>query len=326
MKKTLIVITCILVAILGVAGLAWYGFNYYYIPRFVVPQIQKQITIFNRDNKTNLKIQSIYYHPLRGFQLVGIELRPFLAAKEIDVDIDYLALLSRKIHLSQINIIEADLNVSRSTKGTWNFETAIKGAFNKGGEARPSFIVIDQINVSRGQVYFDDQLFKRNRLTKHFKDVTIQIKNPNREDYFVEASGADDKKRDAIQFKFNYSTKTGLIKGRAQLKIANVADYREYYIDEIAKPWQLGNAQIAIQAEFSYCKGDFSIDGNYAFKNGKINYGAIKLEGDGSIKHKQQYAKGKPKQSALSAQVTMDNLSLRFEKEVILEKVKCEAV
>lgn len=326
-KKIFIVIISILLAILGMVGLLWYGFNTYFIPNYVIPEIKNQITIFNRENKVNLKIQGIYYHPLRGFQLMGIELEPLLTAKEIDIDIDYSALLSKKVRLPQINIIEPDLKVARSKKGEWNFSPAIKGVFKKGKNGpSSSFVAIDQISFSRGQVYFDDQLFRNNRLTKHFQGVTIKVRNPGQDEYYVEAAGADDNQQDALQFKFNYSKKTGLIKGKAQLKIANLADYREYYIDEIAKPWQLEKAQIAVQAEFSYCKGDFSIDGNYAFKNGKINYGAIKLEGDGSIKHKQQYAKGKPKQSALNAQATMDNLSLRFEKEVVLEKVKCEAV
>ena len=326
-KKIFIVIISILLAILGIVGLLWYGFNYYVIPKYVVSEIRNQIAIFNRDNGVDLKIQGIYYHPLRGFQLTGVELKPLLTAKEIDIDIDYFALLSKKVRLPQINIIEADLKVARSTKGTWNFSPVIKGLFNKGKSGQSSSsVVIDQISLSRGQVYFDDQLFKHNRLTKHFENVAIKINNPDREDYYVEASGSDVKKQDAIQFKFNYSAKTGLLKGRAQLKIANLVDYHEYYLDEIILPWSFTKARVAAQAEFSYCKGDFFVDGVYEVKNGKINYGDIKLAGNGSINHKQKYVKGNPKQSFLKAQVKLEGVSWQLEKDFLLEKVKCEAV
>lgn len=326
LKKILIVLCIFLIVILGTAGLLWYGLNYYFIPKIIIPQIKNKIATFNRDNMVNLKIQEICFLPLRGFQLKGIELSPIIAAKEVDIDLDYFALLSRKIHLPQINITGADLNVKRSKQGKWNYEPAIKSIFGKEKKDRPSFIDIDQINISRGQVYFDDQLFSDNRLTKHFKDVTIKIKSPDRENYYVEASGADVKRQDAIRFMFNYSTKTALIKGKAQLKIADLADYRDYYLDELILPWHLAKARVKAQAEFTYCKGNFSIDGDYEIKNGQINYGDIKLAGDGFIDHKQKYVKGKKEQNILSAQAKIDNLSLLFEKNAVLEKGKCEAV
>lgn|GEM_PF-5618465 len=325
MKKILIVFCIILIVILGIAGLLWYGVNYYFIPQVVIPQIRDQVAIFNRENQVNLKIKEIYFHPLRGFQLTGIELRPILTAKEVDIDLDYLALLSRRIHLQQINIIEANLKVTCSKRGEWNFEPALKGIFGKEKKAQPSLIDIDQISFSRGQVYFDDQFYRVNRLTKHFKDVAIRIQCPDRQDFDVAVAGADEKLRDAIRFQFNYSAKTGLIKGKAQLKIANLADYRDYYLDELILPWQLAKAQLAAQADFSYQRGDFSVDGGYAVKGGKISYGDIQLAGDGFIKHKQKYVKGQPTQSVLSAQADLENISLQFEKNPILEKGQCVA-
>ncbi|OGC03843.1 hypothetical protein A2276_08335 [candidate division WOR-1 bacterium RIFOXYA12_FULL_43_27] len=287
-NKTLIILCVALLIILVAVALLWCGLNYYFVPKVVIPEIQKKIAIFNRDNKVSLKIRTISYRPLRGFLLEGVEFSPILTAKEIDIDLDYLALLSRKIRLPQIDIIEADLVVTRSRKGAWNYSPVLKGLFKKGKTDQPLFFDIDQINISRSQVNFDDQLNPGNRLTKHFTDVEIEIKSPDREDYFVEAAGADAKRQDAIRFKFHYSAKSGKIEGKAQLKLANLADYRDYYIDELISPLHLTKAQVEAQAEFSYGNRDRHLGVN----------AAVKLE----------------------------NLALQLEEKNMLEKGKGEAV
>ncbi|MFA5840517.1 MAG: AsmA-like C-terminal region-containing protein [Candidatus Margulisiibacteriota bacterium] len=324
-KRALILLCCLILLILLATGAVWCGVNYYIIPKIVIPQINEQVAIFNHDNHVKLKVKEVDFHPLRGFQLKGIELRPILTAKEVDIDIDYFALLSRKIHLPQITIIEANLNISRAKNGMWNFETTLGNLFGKEGKNQSSFVDIDQIIFVNGRIFFDDQLYRNNQLTKHFKDVNIRIKCPNKNDYAVEASGLDVKLQDAIQFKFNYSAKTGQINGKTQLKITNLADYRDYYLDDILQPWHLKKAQVVIHADFSYQRGDFSIDGIYEVLDGQLNYGDIRLAGNGLIKHKQKYIQGNASQSFLNAQADLANMALLLGKTPIVEKVKCMA-
>jgi hypothetical protein len=313
LKRIFIIIGRIIVVLLGLAALFWLCLHYYIIPRFVIPQIREQIAIFNRHNQVNLKIQQISFQPLRGFQLTGIELQPLLTAKEIDLDLDYLALLSRRLHLPQINIIEADLKVVRSGRGRWNFEPTVKNIFGQRSPDRTSFIDIDQIIFSRGRIDFDDQFHRDNRLTKHFTEVNLKISCPARGEYFVVAAGADIKRQDAIRFEFYYAAKTGGLQGRAQLQIANLADYRDYYLDDLIAPWQLIKGQATAQAKFSYLRGTVLVEGDYEIKRGQINYGDIRLTGNGLI-HQQGW----------SARANLTELALRFEKTAVLEQGHCE--
>lgn len=325
MKKFLIAFCIILVLLLAFPFIILYGLNHYFIPQVIIPEIKNQIAVFNKENNLNLKIQEIDFVLVRGFQLKGIDLSPILTAKEIDLDIDYPALLSRKIHLPQINIFEPNLKIKRSKQGKWNYETTLKNIFGKKDKSQPSFIDIDQINFTGGQVHFFDQYSTHNQLNKNFRNVDIKIKNPDQENYFVEISGADTKQQDKIWFNFTYAPKTKNIQGKARLKIPDLADYINYYVDELILPWKTKKLGLEAQADFNYHQGNLSMDGNYVIKNGQIYYGDIEFTGNASIRHKQKYFKNKNTLDALSAQVQIDNLNLRFEKTLILEKGKCEA-
>lgn len=311
--------------IFGAALFLWYGLNNYFIPQVIIPEIRNQIAIFNQENKLNLKIQDIEFIPLRGFQLKGIDLSPILTAKEIDLDIDYPALLSRKIHLPQINILEPDLKIKRSKQRQWNYETTLKNIFGKKDKGQLSFIDIDQINFTGGQVHFFDQYSTHNQLNKNFRNVDIKIKNPDQENYFIEISGADTKQQDKIWFNFTYAPKTKNIQGKARLKIPDLADYINYYVDELILPWKTKKLGLEAQADFNYHQGNLSIDGNYVIKNGQIYYGDIEFTGNASIIHKQKYFKNKNTLNVLSAKMQIDKLNLLFEKTLILEKGKCKA-
>ncbi len=325
MKKFLIILFILLTIILVSPFAIWYGLNYYFIPKIVIPEIKNQIAIFNQENRLNLKIQEIDFVFLRGFQLKGIELSPLLTAKEIDLDIDYLALLSRKVHLPQINIFEPDLKIKRSKQGKWNYEAALKNLFGKKDKGQPSFIDIDQIILTNGQVHFFDQYSAHNQLNKNFRNVDIKIKNPHQEDYFIEISGTDAKLQDKIWSNFTYAPKTKAIQGKARLKIPDLADYINYYVDELILPWKTKKLGLDAQADFNFSQGNISIDGNYIVKNGQIYYGDIEFTGNASIRHKQKYFKNKKALNILSAQAQIDNLSLMLEKTLILEKGKCAA-
>lgn len=324
MKKIALALSLSFIFILIAATIGWYSLNNYVIPRIIIPALRQEIIQFNHDYKANLKVKDIYFHPLRGFQLKGIELKPLITAKEVDVDLDCLAIFSHQIHILAINVAEGELNIVRSRQDKWNYDPAVKAVFQpKKVQKNTWLLVIDQITISRSHVFFNDRRQRRNQLARHFQNVNLKVKQIGEKAYAVEMAGEDIKYQDKVWLAFKSYGREKLLKGTVKLKVADLAQYWNYYLDEIMAPWHLTKAGLEAKADFSLRPGEVMVDGVYAVRNGQINYGDIKLASNCSIKHHQKLVKGEPILGLISAEAEFNNLSFFFDKENVLEKGEC---
>ncbi|MDD4179555.1 MAG: hypothetical protein PHH14_05850 [Candidatus Margulisbacteria bacterium] len=328
MKKffVFLIITGSIVAVL--LGALWYSVNSYFIPKVVVPRLQAYIADLNKTSPLKFSVKNIYFHSLNGFILEGInvtgEAGQVLSARFADIDMNYLALLDKKVSIQRIKITAAGLNISRDRKGQWNFAPLLKMDVMSRGTVETIDISIDEISFSDSQVVFDDHYDRHNKLKKVVIPVDLVITAPSTGEYRVRLWGGNDEPAgESLQLEMTISEKEQKLEGRAECKIRSLANYWAYYLDDIFAPWQVKADRLAGEVKFQLKKDVLALDGRYEIKKGVILYGDYLGRGDAKIRHRQKFRRGRPIADSLHVQATLEGFSAFAGKKPIIQHGQC---
>ncbi len=271
-------------------GLSAY-INYIYVPKKITPIVG---TYINSDlfKPLEISVSEVAFHPFRGFVLhdlivkspTTLQGKDLLRARLVDIDIAFLPLLWKKIHIKRLRIIGADLTVGRDAKGAWNFNH-LKDLYNTKGDDCFD-ITISEMRLPRCNMVYMDYFKKDNFIEREFDNIKVRLNRYAESMYRVTISGSDkDRSRESISLTLFYDAVKNSAKGKARLATTYINDYWEYYLDEALKPWRVTCETTKLDTTFSYADNVWTLDGNYHIDKAILSYGEAAITADIVVGH-----------------------------------------
>jgi len=269
--------------------------NYIYVPKKITPIVSAHI---NSDSFKPLEISvsEVAFHPFRGFILHDLIVKSpttlqgndLLRARLVDVDIAFLPLLWKKIHIKRLRIIGADLTIGRDVKGVWNF-SHIKDVYYAKCDDRFD-VTISEMSLPRCNMIYMDYFKKDNFIEREFDNIKVRLNRYAGTTYRVTISGSDkDRLRESISLTLFYDAIKNSAKGKARLATTYANDYWEYYLDEALKPWRVTCETAKLDTTFSYADNVWTLDGNYLIDKAILSYGEAAITADIVVGHELTY-------------------------------------
>jgi hypothetical protein len=318
MRKIIyVILTILLLLIMG-----WWGINLLLIPRFILPWARSAIIEMEKGQPYRFAIGNIEYQPHKGFLIKDFTLflprdKKIFSVREVDLDINYLHLLWKRIEITNFKVFGADLAVERSRKGRWNFEDLLESKlfdFPDTGFTP----VIREINFYNSEIDYADAFLKPKIFKRSFRNVNLSIRNPEGNKYLIWLSGGDN--RENLSLNIDYEFGRGKFSGNARIKTMDFDQYRDYYLKSYFSPWELGIKNAAADFSFAYNRGDLRIQGKVKGQKVQVSRDNFLAAGEAAVDFKLEMVKGKLKPGALFIDLEANDLSLRSDKNQIFDR------
>ena len=334
-KKTKRILIYSLSAFLLLYVLIWAGLNYLLIPKVIIPEVLRYLETA-KFGTAKVSIKDITFNPLRGFLLHDLKICDtinekdtcMLQAEYCDVDLDFLALLQRRLDIKNCAFYKIQVLVSRDRAGKWNFFCFADKDFMKEQKAGSGLsFVIRKFSIVDGVVNFADD-FRAGDVFHHtFPDVNIILKRDQSDIYKIKLSSVTRIRSDeSIEAALAYDSSRGTLEGKAKFNTRHLNRYWTYYLDDWLKPWHVAARQISASADFSYSSGVFSVQGEYDIADGEFSFGDLNIRANTRISHTQRLTKSDPKLDIFLVRLDMDNVESLSGKYTLLDKGKCTLV
>lgn len=314
--------------------LLWFSVNYFFIPKVVIPGLREYLAA-NMSGSVKLTVKDISFHPLKGFLLHNIELSGPVVLKEkhvlrvelVDIDMEFLPLLWKRVAVKRFMMYGADLNIGRESAGKWNFQPLLDMDILKEMMMGDYSFVIKEFKIKKGRIDYADYFKKDNILERRFTNIDLSLTNPNGRIYNLILTGSDrDRKEEDVMLEVAYEWKRGSVEGTAALNTIHFSEYWDYYLDDIFKPWRLRAGEVSARILFSYLNEEFTMKGRYTAKGAVLTYGDLAITGDASIGQDLRYVKSAPAGNAVTTEVCLNRASLLTGQNIFLDKGSCKAV
>ncbi len=321
--------------ILAGSGILWALVNYIFIPRVVVPNVRQYINLYCSGGLAKLSIKDIRFYPFRGFILKGVEIRgpvslngPYLLrASAVGIDLELLPLLWRRVQIKKFGMSGVELNIGRDAQGLWNFQPLLELNLMKEKSVGKATFVVKELRVIKGKINYADYYRKDNTLEHRFSNVNLTLTNPRPEAYKIILSGSSpDGDGESVDLELDYDKSRQSFEGKIRFDTKHLGEYWFYYLDEWLKPWQLEADSITGEAQFSYLKDVFLLDGSYAISGGILNYGDFSIRAGGTVKQRLGYANGLLQEDTWRIELALEDASYLTGKYALLENGKTRAV
>jgi len=279
--------------------------NYYIMPRLIVPAVKEFIAV-NLSADVKLSVEKIGFSPLKGFLLktvtltgpVGIENGLVLKSKLVDIDLDWLAILDKKIKINRLNVINAKLNISRDLSGTWNFQPVFDTNFiNQSNDFK---VILDRLMIKDANIDYCDTFDKNNSLKKNLNHVNLSIDNIGNDSYKIALSSySDSVNKEKIWASFIYDKPKVSLIGSAHINAFYLGEYWSYYLDDIFKPWVFDAESINANIDFSFIGDVLLLKGRYEIEKGKITFGDFSIKANAILSRGARFDFGKPAENSV---------------------------
>lgn len=331
-KRYISYLIFLVILVLTIYSLLCIYVNYVYVPKKITPMVYAYI---NSDlfKPLEISVKKVAFHPFKGFILHDFKIKTptalkgndLLDAKLVDVDISFLPLLWKKVHIKRLHIIGGNLTIGRNAKGVWNF-SHIKDLYYAKG--RDHFnIVINEMRLPRCNMVYIDYFKKENFMEREFDNVKVRFKHYAGYMYQVAISGGDkDRKKESISLTLFYNAVKNTTKGKAQLTTTFISDYWEYYLDELLKPWRVTCEKARLDTSFSYADNVWTLDGNYVIDNAVLSYGEVAITADIVVGHELTYFSNLANKVESHIEARLRNVSSLLGNYRLLDEGKCYIV
>lgn len=301
--------------------LVYLGIDQIFIPRYLLPEVNKQIIAFNASSPLKISLGRIDFDVWRGFHFEHLAVsapkskEPLLKAGTVDLDLRYWPLLKRQVIIKDIKVQNAELRIERNKKGQWSFTPLLKMMEGGAGSGEAFGLVIERINCADSKVIFIDQFSRRNQLKRQYEAVDLSVENAAGSLYKIQISGGSRDGGEGVVAKFDLDQEKKLIAGEADLKTKYLADYWDYYLDEIFHPWKMKAKEAAAKIKFTVKDKLIVLDGNYQVTGGQATYGKLNFKTNARVRHEQKLSSALNK---MRAEIELSDFSLLIGKEKIL--------
>lgn len=307
---------------------AWYGFNSFLLPRVIVPEVFKQLAQANKDLPIEIYIRGLDYHPFRGFLFKKIELYVeqkkgkdlVFRAAEVDTDLDWLALLWKKVKITRFQVGGATLNIKRDKAGAWNFDPLLK--IDRQSTATEEWsVALERIEFNAAAVNYADRANKKNELTRSFPKVDLAIGWEGKGRFAVDLRGeAADPRQESFSARFTVDNNNKALNGEAAVNTAYLNDYWQYYLDDLCRPWHAKCRAVRAAVKFKVAGNNAALSGKVELNKGVLRNGEYSGTGNITLGYRLSYKKGRVVIPENVIDLVADDLSLFSGRNKLLSK------
>jgi hypothetical protein len=247
-----------------------------------------------------------------------------MSARVLDIDIAFLPLLNRTVDIKRLTVSGVDLTVSRDPSGAWNFQPVADIVLVPSDE-KLAFIMRD-FNIRDARIHYIDSYSKQNALERRFYYGNVSIVNVRGGCYEINLSGrGDDERSGTIELYVYYDSDKKSASGHVKAYTQRLAEYWDYYLDDMFKPWRLQAKSVVIDTQFSYGAGRLSLEGMYSIDDGILSYGDLSVKCDTEVNHSIKYVKDSPGDTIARIKASVRDISSSTGQYVFLEDARCTA-
>ncbi|MDP8298191.1 MAG: AsmA family protein, partial [Candidatus Orphnella occulta] len=316
-------------AAIFIYSLLYLYINYVYVPKKIAPMVYAYV---NSDpfKPLEVSVSEVAFHPFRGFVLRDLLVesptvlkgKDLLSARLVDVDIAFLPLLWKKVHIKRLRVIGANLTIGRDTEGVWNF-SHIKDLYYS--QSSSGFnIVINEMWLPRCNMVYMDYFKKANCIEREFDNIRVKLKRYTSSIYRATISGSDkDRARESISLTLSYDAAANSVKGKARLATTYINDYWEYYLDEALKPWSVTCEAARLDTSFSFVDNVCTLDGSYLIDKAVLSYGEVAISADIVIGHEVTYFSNSANSTQSHIEARLKDVYSLLGNYRLLDKGKC---
>ncbi|MCX5716247.1 MAG: AsmA family protein [Candidatus Omnitrophica bacterium] len=314
-KNKILIILYIITGLVISQALLTFTLNHIVIPKIVMPELNKFIAA-NLNGPVKLTIKHISFDPISGFLMRDVELAGpvalkesyILRAKAVDVDMDFLPLLWKKLKIKRFDMVGVDLNVGRDAEGKWNFQPLLALPFL---ETIGGFdIDINEFTIQKGWIDYSDYLKKDSTIERRVTVANATLKKIKGPLYrLIISTRAQDKSGGRIELKMDYDKAANSATGSAVLDTRYLGAYWHYYLDDIFKPWHMSAVNVKTETDFIYKEGELLVSGRCDIDDSVLTYGDLGVKCDAFVKHQVKYVKDDPAKSFAKVDVVLKDLS-----------------
>ena len=328
-KRHLAYLISLIVPALTIYALFCLYANYIYVPKKIAPAVQAYVNSGSFKPFT-ISVSKVTFHPFRGFILHDLSVKSptllkgndLLQARVVDVDISFLSLLWKKIHIKRLRVLGARLTIGRDAKGIWNFSHIKDACYAK----RPdSFkIAIDKMQLPHCEMVYIDYFKKENCIEREFDNIGVYLNRYAGSMYRVRISGSDkDRNKESVSLTLSYDAVKNSVRGKARLATTYINDYWEYYLDEALKPWRVTCEKAKFSTSFSYVGSTWRLDGNYLIDKAVLSYGEAAITADIVLGHELTYFSNSPNKAESRIEARLKDVSSLLGSYRLLDKGRC---
>lgn len=301
--------------------------NYFIIPKVVVPSVKSFIES-NADQDIRLSVQEIGFSPYKGFLLKDIKItakardvvKEVVSSKYVDIDIDWLGLLKKKIQINNLKFENAVIEINRDVSGIWNIE-AFLNLQNIGKDSKFKF-VFKKISFIKSKINYSDLFVPQDSIKRNFNDIDVVIillsKFVNK---VIVRSRPSLENSELVSVNFDYNKNTQFIKGTLDIDTVYLSEYWNYYLDTFLKPWILDAKKTKIGVNFSYSQDRLLLNGNCKISSGRIAYGDVNITGDALIKQDLLFVFNKAQENLSKTDLILENAYLYAGRNCLMNNI-----
>lgn len=194
MRKIIVALGLFFILLIILFGLAFLNLNFFinHNKDFFVSQLEKSLGRNISVGEIKTGFRDGLGIRLKNFSLADdkkFSETDFIRASDVQVNVEFIPLLSKKINISKLILINPVINIVKNKKGKFNFSTLIPGNISKADktadkkkvEGRPGLLA-SSILIKKGQINYEDlsteSLFQIQKINLEIKDLGYNNKIP----------------------------------------------------------------------------------------------------------------------------------------------------
>ena len=331
-KKALLIVSAVVLILVFLDACLCAGMNYYLIPHFISPRLE-QLSQPSPERPFNLFVGKVSFSPLRSFVLQDVVLSGsssppgscILRARQVYINLAFSPLLFKQIDIKSITFIRPELYIRRDESGNWNI--GFLSDPSRKEDAKKSGFRIRRIRVKNARLNYEDRLRKENSLSRTFVNLNLTVKNRAASIYRLNLSvRAQDKQRECLDLKLDCDISKKRVEGSANFSTAYLSEYRDYYLDDVLKPWDLKADNVAGRLRFAYREDALSLSGECEISGGRLAYGDLNITADATVKQSLKYAKTDKLPKDFKSEIFLHDGSFGGADNILVSGLKCRTL
>lgn len=308
--------------------------NNFLIPKVVIPKVRELLESGLMD-PLKISVGNIHFSPVSGFLLKDVRLytrdrssEDYIAlAESVDIDLDWLSLLRKRVVIKSFDMVGAEVNISRDSSGKWNLEPVAGLEAMDAKKLKGLSFDVENVRIINGSVNYSDSFKPSNSLKRRFVNVSIFLKEAKEGSYkFGLSARTAGRAGESAGIRFCYDRAAKSLSGTAKVSTTKLGEYWDYYLDDLIKPWHLKAEEVKLDVSFSSSGGVFLMDSKYSVKGGDLSFGDFHVKGPALIEHKMRFANGIPDKSYTSFGIKLKRAAFLAGKNILFDKCDASAV
>jgi len=328
-KKSILIIIILILCLTLLEVCLYFGMNYFVIPRFINPGLET-IAHPSPERPFIFAVGKVSFYPIRGFVLRDVVFSQtsdlagsyILRTRLATIRLAFLPLLSKRLEIRSLWVVNPEINISRNEEGNWNIGFLFLTPKPEGKGS----LILKELRVKNGRLNYADRFKKDNTLSRCFVNIDLKLKNIKPGFYrFILDANAENKTKESLALVLDYDSVAKRASGTVKLNTAYLGEYWDYYLDEMLKPWSFKADNASVEMQLSYSVDNLELEGQYTVSQGLLSYGDFNIRGNATVKQTLKYIKGQPVKEDNSTEICLRDGSLWAANKVLMSELGSQA-